>query len=102
MPLHKEPGWLWNTIDKWLKTYETKMKTDDVPEFFRNSFNCDFVAEVDWLKKRLEMEHCPVVFCHNDMQEGNILIRQDGENNNIEDPEIVVIGKFFFFKSCRQ
>ncbi|XP_064214571.1 choline/ethanolamine kinase isoform X2 [Tribolium castaneum] len=92
VPLHKEPGWLWDTIDRWLRTCESKLKSDDVPEFFRNSVDCDFLSEVDWLKKRLEMENCPVVFCHNDMQEGNILIRQDGpENNNNEDPQIVVI-----------
>ncbi|KAJ3651951.1 hypothetical protein Zmor_017955 [Zophobas morio] len=92
VPLHKEPGWLWDTIDRWLKTCESKLKSDDVPDFIRDVVNVDINAEVDWLKKRLEMENCSVVFCHNDMQEGNILIRQDGpENNNNDDPEIVVI-----------
>ena len=97
VPLHKEPGWLWDTIDRWLKTCESKLKSDDVPDFIRDVVNVDINAEVDWLKKRLEMENCSVVFCHNDMQEGNILIRQDGpENNNNDDPEIVVIGEFVF------
>jgi thiamine kinase-like enzyme len=94
VPLHKEPGWLWDTIDRWLKTCEAKLKGGDVPEFLRDVVNGDIVSEVDWLKKRLEMENCAVVFCHNDMQEGNILIRQDDpENNNNDDPQIVVIGK---------
>jgi choline/ethanolamine kinase len=92
VPLHKEPGWLWDTIDRWLKTCEAKLKGGDVPEFLRDVVNGDIVSEVDWLKKRLEMENCAVVFCHNDMQEGNILIRQDDpENNNNDDPQIVVI-----------
>lgn len=37
----------------------------------------DFRKEVQWLKKVIESEAFPVVFCHNDLQEGNILFRQN-------------------------
>lgn len=100
MPLHKEPGWLWETIERWLKTCDTKLNTagNTVPDFLRDLLQTNHVtdlrSEVGWLKERLEMENCPVVFCHNDMQEGNILIKEDdGENNNNADPHIVVIGE---------
>lgn len=37
----------------------------------------DLAAEVEWLRSVIESEDFPVVFCHNDLQEGNILLRQD-------------------------
>ncbi|KAJ8928930.1 hypothetical protein NQ314_018438 [Rhamnusium bicolor] len=49
----------------------------------------DLRAETKWLKQRLESENCPVVFCHNDMQEGNILMCQDfDKENNNADPKL--------------
>ncbi|XP_011138554.1 choline/ethanolamine kinase isoform X3 [Harpegnathos saltator] len=55
VPISKEPTWLWDTMNKWLKTLVLQQKL-------------------------------PVVFCHNDMQEGNILLRE-----NMQKPELVVI-----------
>uniref|UniRef100_A0A182SXW5 Choline kinase N-terminal domain-containing protein n=1 Tax=Anopheles maculatus TaxID=74869 RepID=A0A182SXW5_9DIPT len=37
----------------------------------------DLAGEVEWLRSVVESEDFPVVFCHNDLQEGNILLRQD-------------------------
>lgn len=33
----------------------------------------------------------PVVFCHNDLQEGNILLRLDTHESRVSQPELVVI-----------
>ena len=33
----------------------------------------------------------PVVFCHNDLQEGNILLRLDNQESQVSQPELVVI-----------
>lgn len=33
----------------------------------------------------------PVVFCHNDLQEGNILLRLDNQESRVSQPELVVI-----------
>ena len=33
----------------------------------------------------------PVLFCHNDLQEGNILLRLDSRESNQTEPELVVI-----------
>lgn len=60
----------------------------------------DLRAETKWLKKKLESEGSPVVFCHNDMQEGNILMSQDQEHdkdNNNTEAKIVIIGKIIYF-----
>ncbi|KRT83855.1 phosphotransferase, partial [Oryctes borbonicus] len=91
VPLHKEPGWLWDTIDRWLKTCEKKLR-GDLPDFVKDLADLNLREEAAWLRKRLEQEQCPVVFCHNDMQEGNILIRQDlNDNNNDDSTKIVLI-----------
>lgn len=39
-----------------------------------NSIN--FWKEAEWLKSIIDKEDCPVLFCHNDLQEGNILLRE--------------------------
>lgn len=57
---------------------------------------------------RLEQEKSPVVFCHNDLQEGNILLNddRDKENNLDGGSDLIIIGKispncfFFAFNSC--
>lgn len=94
VPLHKKPKWLWNTIDRWLQTCDTKLACN-VPTFAKEVLEkIDLRSETKWLKKRLEAEGSPVVFCHNDMQEGNILVRKDQDkDNNNEEPQIVIIGK---------
>jgi len=90
VPLHKEPGWLWNTIERWLKTAK-KQLSNEVPAHAKLLLDVDFKDEADWLRKRIEEQNCPVTFCHNDMQEGNILICQDENDNSPSDPRIVLI-----------
>ncbi|CAG9820590.1 unnamed protein product [Phaedon cochleariae] len=90
VPLHKEPEWLWNTLNRWLQTCEKK-PIKNMPEYVSDIMEkTDLKTEANWLKNRLETEDCSVVFCHNDMQEGNILISRDADAN-MEDPELVII-----------
>ncbi|KFB49615.1 AGAP007957-PA-like protein [Anopheles sinensis] len=108
IPVSKEPDWIWNTMNRWLKGVETTLKTmerdrangnnatakDTTEKPVNNNNNdggdgdgqcekanilteMDLVAEVEWLRSVIESEDFPVVFCHNDLQEGNILLRQD-------------------------
>lgn len=108
IPVSKEPDWIWNTMNRWLKGVETTLKTmerdrangnnattkDTTDKPVNNNNNdggdgdgecekanilteMDLVAEVEWLRSVIESEDFPVVFCHNDLQEGNILLRQD-------------------------
>lgn len=93
VPLHKEPKWLWNTMKRWLKSAET-IDGNNVPELAKNLFDLNLKEEAKWLKERLNFENSPVVFCHNDMQEGNILLIQDENENNDGEQKLVLIGNF--------
>ncbi|KAK9874415.1 hypothetical protein WA026_002762 [Henosepilachna vigintioctopunctata] len=87
VPLDKEPSWLWNTMERWLHSCQTQTKTE---KFARKLPGVDFKAELQWLRDRIEKEDTQVVFCHNDMQEGNILMKLD-EQCNPNDPQVVLI-----------
>ncbi|KAH8025003.1 hypothetical protein HPB51_002417 [Rhipicephalus microplus] len=64
------------TCSLWLK-YARTIKVDTVP--IKNHtmavklLTVDLAAEVNWLKEFLAKTESPIVFCHNDLQEGNIL-----------------------------
>ena len=52
----------------------------------------NFVEEINWVKKWVEHVNSPVVFCHNDLQGGNILLRHDlGDKDDNMDAKLVVI-----------
>jgi len=99
VPINKEPTWLFNTMYEWLE----KVRSLDVDQLYENEkllkskkssnkqknqnknnpFNYeaakflvkfDFEHEIEWLKEFLKQCESPVVFAHNDAQEGNILI----------------------------
>lgn len=98
IPVSKEPDWLFLTLNRWLKNVESILNdvknnnNENGDKMGKNrGIPCklskvDFRKEVNWLKKVVETEAYPVVFCHNDLQEGNILFRQ----NNIDpmDPTV--------------
>nr|AJC98985.1 AGAP007957-RA [Anopheles coluzzii] len=94
IPVSKEPDWIWNTMARWLKgiagTLETMERDrangnvkkaggigDQSGEEASIITTMDLAGEVEWLRSVIESEDFPVVFCHNDLQEGNILLRQD-------------------------
>lgn len=81
IPVSKEPDWLWITMDRWLlnfedvmKNYTTKNETE--MEILDEVRKIDFKNELAWLKATVEGQDFPVVFCHNDLQEGNILLKE--------------------------
>ncbi|XP_035916197.1 choline/ethanolamine kinase isoform X1 [Anopheles stephensi] len=103
IPVSKEPDWIWNKMNRWLKgitgiletierdrangntvlskdggggdqTANTKQRDQDDERILTEM---DLAGEVEWLRSVVESEDFPVVFCHNDLQEGNILLRQD-------------------------
>lgn len=67
---------------------------DGLPDYVQDLLqDVDMKEEAVWLKRRLEKENSPVVFCHNDMQEGNILMSRDSEQqNNNDESNIYIIG----------
>lgn len=73
VPIKKDPTWLFDTINGWIKDVgELKPKIDCPNE--QKLFSFDFESEFACLKKMLDMCESPITFCHNDLQEGNILL----------------------------
>lgn len=88
IPVSKEPDWLFLTLNRWLNNVDTIMndvrnnnngQDDNVLDLPKKLSKVDFRKEVQWLRKVIELESYPVTFCHNDLQEGNILFRQHNE-----------------------
>ncbi|XP_027889963.1 choline kinase alpha isoform X2 [Xiphophorus couchianus] len=75
MPFNKEPKWLFGTMEKYLSQV---MRLNFTRESHLRRFNSmlayNLPQEMGTLKFLLESTHSPVVFCHNDCQEGNILL----------------------------
>lgn len=90
IPVSKEPDWLWNTMNRWLKSVEATLKTFEKDRTNGNKriagdeiiASLNLRAEVEWLKSVIDKEDHPVVFSHNDLQEGNILLREDFSPSN--------------------
>ncbi|KAM8974287.1 choline/ethanolamine kinase [Pelodytes ibericus] len=75
MPFNKKPAWLFTTMDKYMSQISSLSFTQDahVEKFNQlKSFNLE--DEMQSLRQLLESTPSPVVFCHNDVQEGNILL----------------------------
>uniref|UniRef100_T1HFI9 Choline kinase n=3 Tax=Rhodnius TaxID=13248 RepID=T1HFI9_RHOPR len=74
IPINKEPRWLWDTMNKWLMNIDEQPPVTDVQ---RDIFSRNLKTEALWLRNHLSKIYSPVVFCHNDLQQGNILRRED-------------------------
>ncbi|CAB3233538.1 unnamed protein product [Arctia plantaginis] len=92
LPLSKDPNWIWKNCYKWLKTVKEdqasgglKGKNPEEERIIKMMGAVDFDKELKWLKKFLATVDSPVVFCHNDMQQGNILIFDDMGTTNQSD-----------------
>lgn len=105
IPVSKEPEWLFLTLNRWLNSVDTifndirnNNNEKNTKNFSNELSKIDFRAEVNWLKNVIESAAYPVVFCHNDLQEGNILLRQrdftplEKTDDQLSDPLKISIG----------
>uniref|UniRef100_A0A3Q3J0G5 Ethanolamine kinase n=1 Tax=Monopterus albus TaxID=43700 RepID=A0A3Q3J0G5_MONAL len=75
MPFNKEPKWLFGTMNKYLsQVIRLNFTRESDLRCFNHLLSYNLPKEMDVLKSLLESTHSPVVFCHNDCQEGNILL----------------------------
>jgi PREDICTED: similar to CHKB protein len=78
VPINKEPCWLFNTMYSWLEnirnTFTLKMFPKDKRRLGQALLEFDYETELSWLQSFLSKIVSPVVFSHNDLQEGNILL----------------------------
>lgn len=98
VPINTDPRWIFKSLEKWQEMVST-ISLDDIRDVRERScaarlLAIDFSAEIEWLKKLVAHVNSPVVFCHNDLQGGNILLRRDmgGSDNDVTmDNKLVVI-----------
>ncbi|XP_070646804.1 choline/ethanolamine kinase isoform X3 [Bos indicus] len=80
MPFTKEPHWLFGTMERYLKQIQ------DLPPTSLPQMNLlemySLKDEMGNLRKLLDTTPSPVVFCHNDIQEGNILLLSEPKNTD--------------------
>ncbi|CAL1682300.1 unnamed protein product [Lasius platythorax] len=91
IPISKEPKWIWETMNNWLNTATDILENNEDIDIqqLENISAIKYINlehEINWLKALVMQQKYPVTFCHNDMQEGNILLRQ-----NTRRPELVLI-----------
>ncbi|XP_040827064.1 choline kinase alpha isoform X5 [Ochotona curzoniae] len=81
MPFNKEPKWLFGTMEKYL-TQVLRIKFTEEPKArqLQKFLAYNLPLELQKLRSLLESTPSPVVFCHNDCQEGNILLLEGREH----------------------
>uniref|UniRef100_A0A8C5EPS5 Ethanolamine kinase n=1 Tax=Gouania willdenowi TaxID=441366 RepID=A0A8C5EPS5_GOUWI len=83
MPFNKEPKWLFCTMDKYLsQVMKLNFTRETQARRFTRLLSYDLPSEMDVLKSLLKSTHSPVVFCHNDCQEGNILLLKGRQSSD--------------------
>uniref|UniRef100_A0A3Q3XHB6 Ethanolamine kinase n=1 Tax=Mola mola TaxID=94237 RepID=A0A3Q3XHB6_MOLML len=83
MPFNKEPKWLFGTMDKYLsQVMRLTFTRESHLRRYNRLLSHNLPQEMDMLKSLLESTHSPVVFCHNDCQEGNILLLKGHQSSD--------------------
>ncbi|XP_026143316.1 choline kinase alpha-like isoform X1 [Carassius auratus] len=83
MPFNKEPKWLFGTMEKYMdQVLQLTFTREHHLRNFSRLLSFNLPQEMDSLKCLLESTPSPVVFCHNDLQEGNILLLSGRENTD--------------------
>jgi len=94
IPVSKEPSWLQDTMRSYLSKLRP-IKLENVPDeeraFASVVANIDFNVEVEWLIRVILKLGSPVVFSHNDINTGNILVRDEVQSC---DPVVLIDFEF--------
>lgn len=115
VPINKEPTWLFSTMQSWLGAFQSKAPVEDKPISYE-LLAFGFQNEINWLTNFLKkvcfhllsasqvynriyfdfQVRSPVCFCHNDLQEGNILLpdfgpKKKGSPQTYSDDSVVLI-----------
>ncbi|XP_035395539.1 choline kinase alpha isoform X2 [Cygnus atratus] len=82
MPFNKEPKWLFGTMEKYLnQVLRIKFTRESKTRKLNKLLSYNLPQEMKNLRAMLEATSSPVVFCHNDCQEGNVLLLEGRENS---------------------
>jgi len=78
VPVAKEASWLWSSVEKWQHSSRDFLASSPHDAALVQKLrSLDAFAEVEYVKQLAKQVDSPVVFAHNDLQEGNILLKQD-------------------------
>ncbi|XP_064198532.1 choline/ethanolamine kinase [Anguilla rostrata] len=92
MPFNKEPKWLLGTIDRYMEqVLQLKFVRDAHVKKFNKLMKYNLQAELESLRTLLAETPSPVVFCHNDVQEGNILMLDGVEQDPSSTEKLMLI-----------
>ncbi|XP_020787809.1 choline/ethanolamine kinase isoform X1 [Boleophthalmus pectinirostris] len=76
MPFNKEPKWLFGTIDKYMdQVMKLKFNREAHVKKYNKLMKLDLPGELERLRALLAATPSPVVFCHNDVQEGDLIMK---------------------------
>lgn len=83
IPMSKEPDWLYNCMERWLCNLPDILSRTDWSEQEASQYmrGIDYDKEITWMKSIIRQGNHPVMFCHNDLQEGNILFRTSSSSS---------------------
>lgn len=95
LPLSKEPDFMWNTISGWCEdAVQTQFNEQDKAVKLAKLKSTDLRKEFQFLRNYLETATSPgpVTFCHNDLQQGNILkVSKEVQESNEEEFDLKLI-----------
>ncbi|XP_038664126.1 choline kinase alpha isoform X1 [Scyliorhinus canicula] len=81
MPFNKEPTWLFGTMEKYLQqVLRISFTRESHARMFHKLLSYNLPQEMAKLRSLLQATPSPIVFCHNDCQEGNLLLLEHTEN----------------------
>ncbi|XP_067850095.1 choline kinase alpha-like isoform X1 [Heptranchias perlo] len=82
MPFNKEPKWLFCTMEKYLQqVMRISFTRESHIGMFHKLLSYNLPQEIEKLRSLLQATPSPIVFCHNDCQEGNLLLLKNTENS---------------------
>uniref|UniRef100_UPI00398E7BBC choline kinase alpha isoform X2 n=1 Tax=Pristiophorus japonicus TaxID=55135 RepID=UPI00398E7BBC len=85
MPFNKEPKWLFCTMEKYLQqVMRISFTTESHIVAFHKLLSYNLPQEIEKLRSLLQATPSPIVFCHNDCQEGNLLLLKNTENSDVQ------------------
>lgn len=81
VPITKEPTWLQDTMLRWLQQIRTEISVSLTNpkdcHIARKLLSVPLEKEYEWVMAMIAKVNSPVIFSHNDLQEGNILVCED-------------------------
>ncbi|XP_078405277.1 choline kinase alpha isoform X1 [Cetorhinus maximus] len=90
MPFNKEPTWLFCTMEKYLQqVMRISFTRESHVRVFHKLLSYNLPQEMEKLRSLLQATPSPIVFCHNDCQEGNLLLLDNNENS--DDQKLMLI-----------